>query len=233
MFSGPSGASRVSLSRARKAVVCMKPMNRSLPDSSPLPSSRLPPVFFRQVETESLARKLLGVRLVTVVRGVRTSGEIVEVEAYLGRNDPACHASRGKTGRNAMMFEAAGHCYVYLIYGIYHCVNVVSDPEGVGSGVLIRAVTPMEGIETMRRRRGRADMSDVARGPGRLCQSFGITASFCGEHFATSQRIWLEPFTTYSREQIAISGRIGISAGQELPLRFFVKHSPWVSGTRR
>ena len=233
MFSGPLAASHVSLFRARNSVVCMKPMNRSFQDDSPLLPGRLSHDFFRKVETESLARKLLGARLVTVVRGVRTSGEIVEVEAYLGRNDPACHAARGKTGRNAMMFEGAGHCYVYLIYGIYHCVNVVSDPERVGSGVLIRAVAPMEGVESMRRRRGRADMSDVARGPGRLCQSFGITASFCGEHFATSQRICLEPFAAYSPEQIGTSGRIGISAGRELPLRFFVKNNPWVSGKRR
>lgn len=214
-------------------MVCMKPTNRYLQDTSPLVPGRLSLDFFQRAQTESLARKLLGTRLVTVVRGVRTSGEIVEVEAYLGRNDPACHAARGKTERNAMMFEGAGHCYVYLIYGIYHCVNVVSDPEGVGSGVLIRAVAPMEGIETMRRRRGKAGMSDIARGPGRLCQSFGITASFCGDHFATSRRIWLEPFVTYSPERIGISGRIGISTGEDLPLRFFVKESPWVSAQGR
>lgn len=221
------------MGRAHRLVEFMNGPTRTLGEAWPIPPGRLSADFFRTATTESLARKLLGSRLVTVVRGVRTSGEIVEVEAYLGSNDPACHAARGKTQRNAMMFEAAGHCYVYLIYGMYHCVNVVSDPEGVGSGVLIRAVAPLEGIETLRRRRGMCDLSEVTTGPGRLCQSLAISRSFGGEHFATSRRIWLEPFDEYSPYQVAVSGRIGISAGRELPLRFYVKDSPWVSTRRR
>lgn len=187
---------------------------------------------FYALGTEVLARKLIGARLVTVNRGVRTSGMIVEVEAYLGANDPACHAARGMTPRNEVMFRGPGHCYVYLIYGMYHCVNVVSDPEGVGSAVLIRAVEPLEGSEVMRRRRGgeRVRALDLARGPGRLCEAFGITKSFSGEHLTESARIWLEQYRSFRNTEIAATGRIGISRGQELPLRFFVRGSPWVSG---
>ncbi len=167
----------------------------------------------------------------TVSRGVRTSGVIVEVEAYLGVNDPACHAARGLTKRNAVMFRAPGHCYVYLIYGMYHCVNVVSDPEGIGSAVLIRAVEPLEGLEVMQRRRGRSIKPiDLARGPGRLCEALAISTGMSGEHFAHSSRIWIEPYTTFAPSQVGVSGRIGISAGQEMPLRFFVNDCAWVSG---
>lgn len=158
----------------------------------------------------------------------------MEVEAYLGENDPACHAARGITKRNEVMFRSPGHCYVYLIYGMYHCVNVVSDPEGVGSAVLIRAIEPIEGLEVMRRRRGASVKPvDLARGPGRLCEALAISTRLSGEHLADSSRIWIEPHVTFKPSQIDASGRIGISAGQELPLRFFVKDSLWVSGPRR
>lgn len=193
-------------------------------------SGRHTQAFYHGIETEGLARKLLGCQLVTAVRGMRVSGEIVEVEAYLSADDPACHAARGMTKRNSAMFKGAGHCYVYLIYGMYHCVNVVSDPEGAGSGVLIRAVAPGEGIEVMKRRRGLSDLRALARGPGRLCQSFGISSTLSGQHLATSNRIWIEPFREYAPREVGVSGRIGIAAGKELPLRFFVKGSPWVSG---
>lgn len=198
---------------------------------------QVPPLtedFYAREETEVLARKLLGGKLVTVSRGARTSGVIVEVEAYLGVDDPACHAARGLTKRNEVMFRSPGHCYVYLIYGMYHCVNVVSDPEGVGSAVLIRAVEPLEGVEVMSRRRGAAVKPlDLARGPGRLCEALGITTALSGEHFANSSRIWIEPHVTFKPSQIEVSGRIGISAGQELPLRFYLKDSPWVSSPKR
>ncbi len=196
-------------------------------------SNRLPHDFFRHSATEKLARKLLGCRLVTNVRGARVSGVIVEVEAYLGVDDPACHEARGMTKRNAVMFKEAGHCYVYLIYGMYHCVNVVSDPGGVGSGVLIRAVAPSEGMEVMKRRRGNDDRKDLTRGPGKLCQAFAISSAFCGEHFALSDRIWIEPYTEYPDSDVGVSGRIGISVGGDLPLRFFVTGHPCVSGKPR
>jgi DNA-3-methyladenine glycosylase len=191
--------------------------------------------FYTSRDTVSLARSLLGARLVSVSRGALTSGMIVEVEAYLGSDDPACHAARGKTPRNEVMFTAGGHCYVYLIYGMYLCMNVVAHPEGVGTGVLLRAVEPLEGVPVMQRRRSagrtnRIDLRDLARGPGRLCQALGISRSHGREHFATSSRLWIEPHREVSAREIGTSGRIGISDGAELPLRFYIKDSPWVSG---
>ena len=183
-------------------------------------------------DTVSLARSLLGKSLVTVRRGVRTSGVIVEVEAYLGSNDPACHAARGMTPRNEVMFRSAGHCYVYLIYGMYHCVNVVSEDVGVGSAVLIRAVEPREGLACMARRRGLKPQAtrDLARGPGRLCQAFGIRTAMSGDHFVSSPSIWLERGAKVPDAMIGVTGRIGIAAGAELPLRFFLRGCPFVSG---
>ena len=210
----------------------MKPKSRSRKVLAPFQASSDPyrHDFYVGGTTVGLARALLGSHLVTEVRGNRTSGRIVEVEAYLGKGDPACHAARGMTKRNEVMFRGAGYCYVYLIYGMYHCVNVVSDPEGEGSAVLIRAVEPLEGLDAMQRRRGGARIRDVARGPGRLCKAFGISAAFCGEHFAESSRIWIEPGQSYRPSEIQTSERIGISVGTEMPLRFFIKGSPWISG---
>ncbi len=195
------------------------------------PASRLGDEFFLS-DTVSLARDLLGSLLVTAVSGKRVSGRIVEVEAYLGSGDPACHACRGITKRNEVMFRSPGHCYVYLIYGMYHCVNVVSDPEGVGAAVLIRAVEPREGLEVMARRRGisQARLRDLARGPGRLCEAFGIKRQISGERFATSRKIWLERGTGVPENKICVTGRIGIRLGAELPLRFFEAGSRFVSG---
>ena len=157
---------------------------------------------------------------------------IVEVEAYLGHKDPACHAARGMTKRNEVMFRSPGHCYVYLIYGMYHCVNLVSDPAGVGSAVLIRAIEPLEGLEAMRRRREQAELKPraLARGPGRLCEALGITEKLSGEHFERSGRIWIEHLHDPSPQAIARSGRIGISKGADLQLRFYLKENVWVSG---
>lgn len=195
--------------------------------------SRLPRAFYVKHDTISLAQALLGQRLVTFTRGKETSGMIVEVEAYLGKDDPACHAARGMTERNRVMFCSPGHCYVYLIYGMYHCVNVVSDPAGVGSAVLIRSVEPLTGLEVMRRRRemeSKAKDRDLARGPGRLCEALGIVRSWSGDHLANSARIWIEPYECFPRSAVGVSGRIGISAGGDMPLRFFLRDNRFVSG---
>lgn len=193
-------------------------------------SGRLSAPFYSS-GTVALARAMLGMRLVTVRRGKRVSGRIVEVEAYLGKNDPACHASRGMTPRNEVMFRAPGHCYVYLIYGMYHCVNVVSDPEGIGSAVLIRAVEPLEGVDVMARRRGISEerIRDLARGPGRLCEAFDIGKPLSGSHLVHSETIWLENGPAVAENTIGVSGRIGIRQGAEMPLRFFVLGSRFVS----
>src|SRR6478609_6893861 len=136
--------------------------------------------------TLDVARDLLGMVLVHNRRGVRTSGVIVEVEAYIGESDPACHAAPGPTARNAPLYGAPGHAYVYLNYGIHCLVNVVTESAGSPAAVLIRALDPLDGIETMRRRRARAakgrratgpsglGVHDLCRGPGNLTMAMGI-----------------------------------------------------------
>lgn len=133
------------------------------------------------------------------------------------------------------MFRAPGHCYVYLIYGMYYCVNVVSEPEGCGAAVLVRAVEPEEGLETMAQRRGLAAyrIRDFARGPGRLCCAFGIERDLSGAHFTESPQIWLCEGAPIAEDDVDVSGRIGIRVGTELPLRFSVRGSRFVSRGER
>ncbi|RMG40534.1 MAG: DNA-3-methyladenine glycosylase [Candidatus Dadabacteria bacterium] len=179
---------------------------------------------------EIVAPRLLGMKLSTCKSGRVTSGIIVEVEAYCGERDPACHCySNGRTKRTEIMFHKGGLCYVYFIYGMYHCVNVVAGPEGVGAAVLIRAIEPLEGIELMKRRRKTRVIKNLTSGPGKLCQALGIDKSFYGEDMLSSSKIWLEKHTRVPRDRIVSSGRIGINSARELKWRFFIKESPWVS----
>ena len=157
-------------------------------------------------------------------------GIIVETEAYLYRGDPGCHASRGPTARNAPMFGPAGRVYVYLIYGMYHCLNIVSGKEGEGEAVLIRALEPVSGIPLMQRRRKSGDIENLCNGPGKLTQAFGITkrhndtSLLDGPLFVCGGR---------KRVEVCTSARIGLSAGKELPLRFYIKGSKFVSRAPR
>jgi DNA-3-methyladenine glycosylase len=177
--------------------------------------------FFNQ-PTVDLARALLGKYLVFG----SLKGIIVETEAYLYKDDPGCHASRGLTVRNAPMFESAGHTYVYLIYGMYHCLNIVSGKKGEGEAVLIRALEPVDGIELIQKRRKTKKIENLCNGPGKLTQAFGITRKhnnlslFDGPLYICGSKIMPE---------IASSGRIGLSAGKELELRFFVRGNRFVS----
>ena len=184
--------------------------------------SRLGKKFFAK-PTVDLARALLGKHLVF---GDLT-GRIVETEAYLYRDDPACHAGRGRTARNEPMFGPAGNVYVYLIYGMYHCMNIVSGKTGEGEAVLIRALEPIRGIDLMRERRGIEKIEKLCNGPGKLAQAFGITR----EHNNISLLDDGEMRLHDSREkpEIQVSGRIGLSLGGELQLRFFVRGDRFVS----
>ena len=184
--------------------------------------------FYNQ-PTIDLARALLGKYL--VYGDLR--GTIVETEAYLFYNDPGCHASRGMTPRNAPMFGPAGNTYVYLIYGMYHCLNIVSGKTGEGEAVLIRAIEPVSGIEAMRKRRSTTRrwrstdrLENLCNGPGKLCQAFGITKKHNNLSLLTGD---LRIHTSREKPEIASSTRIGLSAGQELELRFFIKDSKFVS----
>lgn len=183
-----------------------------------------------QGNTEDVARGLIGCFLCREAAEGLVAGIIVETEAYLSAKDPACHASRGKTARNAAMFGPAGTAYVYFIYGNYYCFNVVTGPEGKGEAVLIRALEPVEGLELMARRRGCGCCDhDLTNGPGKLCQAFAIDRSLDG-HDLTERPLYL----VANRRQkdygpVMITGRIGISRGQELPLRFIAGGSNYLS----
>lgn len=144
-------------------------------------------------------------------------GRIIEVEAYR-EDDPASHTFRGPTERNAVMFGPAGHLYVYFTYGMHHCANVVTGPAGVGAAVLLRAVEPLEGIETMRTRRsGRARLAD---GPAKLCQAFSIDARHNGVDVCVGDGVGLFDDGTPPPEHPCIGPRIGISQAVEVPWRW-------------
>jgi len=155
------------------------------------------------------------------------AGRIVETEAYLSK-DPANHAFRGKTTRNRTMFGPPGRAYIYAIHRC-HCLNVVTRPEGVAEAVLVRSVEPLEGTETMKRNRGTEDLRLLASGPGRLCQAFSIDRALDGVPLYEGDLVILPGAPCRRIERTA---RVGVSAGKQLPLRFFARGSPFVSSPR-
>ncbi|HKY32461.1 MAG TPA: DNA-3-methyladenine glycosylase [Candidatus Polarisedimenticolia bacterium] len=204
---------------------------------TPFPSLRgrpaggrlLPGDFYLRSALE-VAPDLLGKLLCRRRRGVVTAGRIVEVEAYLGADDPASHAHRGPTPRNRAMFGPGGRAYVYFTYGNHYCMNVVTGPRGVGSGVLLRALEPTEGIETMRRRRGTPALEHLASGPGRLAQALAIDAACCG-HDLGADPLWLEDDGAAPPACLA-TPRIGIRKAADRLYRFIVPDSRFVSRPR-
>ena len=202
-----------------------------------------PPRIFYDRPTLDVARDLLGLVLVHNRRGVRTSGIIVEVEAYIGEADPACHAAPGPTWRNQPLYGAPGHAYVYLNYGIHCLVNVVTEAHGSPAAVLIRALDPLDGIPVMRRRRARAmkgrrsppdaralPQHEICRGPGNLTMAMGITL---GENRLDllGDRLYVED-RGIRVDAIGWGPRIGIRVGTESPWRAWVAGNPAVSGPR-
>jgi len=173
-----------------------------------------------------VARDLLGR---VVVHG-ECAGRIVETEAYLGVDDLAAHSARGITPRTRVLFGPPGHAYVYFIYGMYECLNVVAEPDGIPGGVLIRALEPLAGIEVMRKRRNRERVLDLCSGPGKLTQAMGITRAQNGADLTKGPLRILDgkpaPF------EVEITPRIGISECADWPLRFVVAGSKFVSGKR-
>jgi DNA-3-methyladenine glycosylase len=188
--------------------------------------SILDPSFYGG-ETEQVARSLLGKVLVHQTPQGLTAGRLVEVEAYLYRGDPACHAARGRTARNAAMFGPAGTAYVYLIYGIHYCFNVVTGKEGEGEAVLVRALEPLTGLEIMRERRGTVQAGRLCSGPGKLCRAMAIGpaqngASLCREPFYLADDGFLPG-------DVVSTTRVGITAGADLPLRYYLAGNPYIS----
>ena len=169
-----------------------------------------------------LAKALLGKYLVYG----ELKGKIVEAEAYLGHDDPGCHASRGLTPRNAPMFGPAGRTYVYLIYGMYHCLNIVSGKTGEGEAVLIRALEPVGGIELMQERRRTSKIENLCSGPGKLTQAFGITLQHNNLSLTDGD---LRIHDSKERPEILCGRRIGLTSGAELELRFIIKGNRFVS----
>ena len=194
-------------------------------ETHPVEYTPLPPEFYLQPTLE-VARALLGHLLIHETDEGVTAGVIVETEAYL-TGDPANHASRGKTARNAAMFGPPGIAYVYQVH-THHCLNAVTAPEGVGEAVLIRAVEPIEGIGVMQRRRGVTDIRLLTSGPGRLTQAMGITLAqnFCPLY---EGRLRIVQGEGVPPERVTQTTRIGIRLWADKPWRFCVKGNPFVS----
>ncbi|MFW6047593.1 MAG: DNA-3-methyladenine glycosylase [Candidatus Woesearchaeota archaeon] len=178
---------------------------------------RIKKEFYRKGTIE-IAKDLLGKYLVTIIDGKKTVGKIMETEAYL-HDDPASHSFKGKTKRNEPMFMEAGKCYVYFIYGMYECFNVVTNKENIGEAVLIRVLKPVEGIDFMIERRGKE--KDLCNGPGKLTISMGISRGLNGVDLSESDEIFIEDRGKF-KGNIIESKRIGISKGANLDLRFSI-----------
>ena len=183
------------------------------------------------METRALARALLGYILVHESDDGITAGRIVETEAYLP-GDPACHGYGGKSLRNATLFGPPHRAYVYQIYGTSYCVNLSSELDGTGAGVLVRAVEPLQGIELMQKRRGCERIRDLCRGPGRLCQALAIDRSLDGTDLFSNPNLWLASDGERSA-RIRTSARIGVTKAAERRLRFYISENPYVSGAAR
>ncbi len=175
---------------------------------------------FYSRNTETVAKELLGKVLVNGM----CKGKIVETEAYFGPNDPASHAFGKVTKRNIIMFQKPGIAYVYFTYGNHWMFNVVTEKKGVPGAVLIRALEPLEGIKIMKMRRNK--IKDLTNGPGKLTQALGIDRSFNGKDL-TNGSLFIE--NSREKPRILTTTRIGINRGKDMPLRFYIKNSVFVS----
>jgi DNA-3-methyladenine glycosylase len=193
---------------------------------------RLGREFFAR-ETLAVARDMLGQRLVRVLDGQRLSGCIVEVEAYVGESDEACHARCGRTERNAAMYGPPGHAYVYFVYGMHYCLNAVTEREGFPAAVLIRALEPLEGIGVMQERRGGRAGAGLAAGPARLCQALGIDRQSDGVDLcAADADLFVEQGAAVPDEKVVTGPRIGVRGDEtalNAPWRFHVLGSRFAS----
>lgn len=192
--------------------------NQTQITDSVLNNAPLPRQFYAR-STLVVARQLIGMHLVHQDGGIRRVGRIVETEAYQGPEDLAAHSSKGRTARNDVMFGAAGHAYVYFIYGFWYCVNVVTREEGVPHAVLVRALEPVEGI------------TDKTWGPGLLCRAMNIDRTLNGTDLLGT-KLWLERPASPKRVRITRATRIGVDYSGDWarrPWRFFDSTSPYVS----
>ena len=193
---------------------------------------RLGREFFAR-DTLTVARELLGERLVRTLGGERASGRIVEVEAYIGETDQASHARSGRTKRNGAMYGPPGHAYIYLIYGMHHCLNIVTEGEGFPAAVLIRALEPEAGIDAMRLRRGGRDGVQLTGGPARLCQALGIDRRLDGADLcAPDARLYLERGMDVADSAVVYGPRVGVrgdALARRVPWRLYLSDNQHVS----
>jgi DNA-3-methyladenine glycosylase len=195
------------------------------------PREPLPRRFFARPSTV-VARELLGAVLIRDGRnGTRISARIVETEAY-EETDPASHSFAGRTPRNEVMFGPAGHLYVYFTYGMHFCMNVVTDREGWGSAVLLRAAEPLEGLRAMARRRRTSDALLLCAGPARLTQAFGIDRRHNGIDLVDGAALRIERGRRVPDEMTEAGPRVGIRAARALPWRYSVRRNAFVSRGR-
>ncbi|HVN73703.1 MAG TPA: DNA-3-methyladenine glycosylase [Methanoregula sp.] len=192
----------------------------------------IPRSFYRH-DAMTLARELLGCCLVHREDGFTTAGRIVETEAYL-QGDPAAHSFRGKTPRTSVLFGPPGHAYVYFVYGMHWCMNVVTGTGGDRGAVLLRALEPVEGIPVMEERRKTQELRLLCSGPARLAQALAITGEFNGSSLLTGPlrilaRDRVPEDGTHGAEEIVQTTRVGISKAQDRPYRFYLRVSPHVS----
>lgn len=187
------------------------------------------PIFFAR-RTWEVAPELLGKILVHETPEGRLAGRIVEVESY-HQDDPAAHSFTGQTKRNKSLFGRPGTIYVYMSYGIHFCMNISVYQDGVGEGVLLRALEPLEGVELMLSNRGIQNQKIVSNGPGKLTQAMGINKDFDGlSIFNSSLSVVVDRFSSQILPQdIVMTTRIGISTAKDAPLRFYLRDNPFVS----
>lgn len=186
--------------------------------------------------TPEIAKKLLGKRLCRRTDAGLCVGKIVETEAYVGKEDLACHSAKGRTARTEAMFSPAGHAYVYLVYGMYHCLNVVTQEAGAPEAVLIRALEPLmlenEKITPEQKLYRGKRIGKILDGPGKLCREFGIRREMNGALLAKKNGLWLEEGEDIPPRRIVAAPRVGVDYAKEWkdkPLRFYIKNNNFIS----
>ncbi len=196
-------------------------------------NNKLPREFYVR-DTLTVARELLGKIFVRILDGKILAGRIIETEAYIAGEDESAHSSRGKTKRNATMFEEGGLLYVYFTYGMYYCSNVVTNEKGKGDAVLLRSIEPLEGIEIFAQNRfGKTEITgkekrNLLSGPGKICMAYKLTKAEDGTDLLGDE-IFILDASTVPENKMVQTTRIGISKSKELPWRFYEKDNPYVS----
>ncbi len=188
----------------------------------------LPRKFYLK-DTVTVSQNLLGKIIVRKIRNKLVTAKIVETEAYIGEHDPACHAYQKITNRSSTLYEIGGMVYVYFIYGNYYCFNVVTEEKGVGCAVLIRAVEPVQGIDTMKKFRPKTrSMYELTNGPSKFCLAFNIDRTLNKEDLL-GKKIFISNPLNKKKFEICVSRRIGLNIGKEFQYRFFIKDNPFVT----